>query len=73
MIKFALMDMLFEMIGLERYKRPGRPYRKQAGAGVARAAKRLADHRAQQAKRLENAAPPKVTRQQRRRGWSSNF
>lgn len=66
MMKFALMDTLFEMIGLERYRNLGRPYRKQVGAGVARAAKRLADHRAQQAKRLENAAPPKITRQQRR-------
>lgn len=38
----------------------------EPGAGVQRAAKRLADHRAAQAERLENAAPPKVTRQQTR-------
>jgi len=62
-----LIDMLFEIIGLDRYKTPGHPYRKQPGEGVARAAKRLADYRAQQAKRLENAAPPKITRQQYRR------
>jgi len=67
MLKLPLIDVLFELIGLNRYPQVKRPYQPSTGDGIARAEKRLADHRAQQAARLANAAPPTITRQQLRR------
>lgn len=55
------------MLGIEPGHFGSSPRQREPGAGVKRARAREAAQRAAQKERLKHAAPPQVTRQQRRR------